>query len=391
MKRREFIALLGGAAAWPLAARAQQPGMPVIGFLASYSASADAAAQNVAAFRQGLSEAGYVEGRNVMIEYRYGEGNYDRLPELAAELVRRQVNVLVAGGGSGLVAKAATTTIPIVTAIGGDPVLSGHVASLNRPGGNLTGVALFAYSLGPKRLEVLRDLIPNAKLTVVLANPANIQALSDTRDVEAAARAAGQHIAVLTATTERDFEPVFATMAQQRADALLVMADPYFNNRREQLIALAARHAIPAIYEWREFATSGGLMSYGTSLVDSWRQMGIYAGRILKGEKPADLPVMQAVKVELVINLKTAKDTRAYLPNHFTRPRRRGDRMTRREVMALLGGAATAWPLAASAQQAAMPVIGFLAGQSREGRAYLTSAFKQGLSETGYIEGQNAY
>ena len=307
MKRREFIALLGGAAAWPLAARAQQPGMPVIGFLASYSASADAAAQNVAAFRQGLSEAGYVEGRNVMIEYRYGEGNYDRLPELAAELVRRQVNVLVAGGGSGLVAKAATTTIPIVTAIGGDPVLSGHVASLNRPGGNLTGVALFAYSLGPKRLEVLRELIPNAKLIVVLANPANIQALSDTRDVEAAARVAGQHIAVLTATTERDFEPVFATMTQQRADALLVMADPYFNNRREQLIALAARHAIPAIYEWREFATSGGLMSYGTSLVDSWRQMGIYAGRILKGEKPADLPVMQAVKVELVINLKTAK------------------------------------------------------------------------------------
>jgi putative ABC transport system substrate-binding protein len=308
VKRREFIALLGGSAAvWPLATRAQQPALPVIGFLASYSASADAAAQNVAAFRQGLSEAGYVEGRNVMIEYRYGEGNYDRLPELAAELVRRQVNVLVAGGGSGLVAKAATTTIPIVTAIGGDPVLSGHVASLNRPGGNLTGVALFAYSLGPKRLEVLRELIPNAKLIVVLANPANIQALSDTRDVEAAARAAGQHIAVLTATNERDFEPVFATIAQQRADALLVMADPYFNNRREQLIALAARHAIPAIYEWREFATSGGLMSYGSSLVDSWRQMGIYAGRILKGEKPADLPVMQAVKVELVINLKTAK------------------------------------------------------------------------------------
>jgi putative ABC transport system substrate-binding protein len=307
VRRRQFITLLGGAAGWPLVARAQQAAMPVIGFLASYSASADAAAQNVAAFRQGLSEAGYVEGRNVMIEYRYGEGNYDRLPELAAELVRRQVNVLVAGGGSGLVAKAATTTIPIVAAIGGDPVLSGHVASLNRPGGNLTGVALFAYSLGPKRLEVLRELIPNAKLIVVLANPANIQALSDTRDVEAAARAAGQHIAVLTVTTERDFEPVFATMAQQRADPLLVMADPYFNNRREQLIALAARHAIPAIYEWREFATSGGLMSYGTSLVDSWRQMGIYAGRILKGEKPADLPVMQAVKVELVINLKTAK------------------------------------------------------------------------------------
>jgi putative tryptophan/tyrosine transport system substrate-binding protein len=308
MKRREFITLLGSAAAaWPLAANAQQQTMPVIGFLASYSASGDAVAQNAAAFRRGLSEIGYVEGRNVMIDYRYGEGNYDRLPELAAELVRRQVNVLVAAGGSGLEAKAATTTIPIVAMIGGDPVSSGHVASLNRPGGNLTGVALFAYSLGPKRLEVLRELIPNAKLIAVLANPANIQALSDTRDVEAAARAAGQHIAVLTATSESEFEPAFAAMVQQRADALLVMADPYFNNRREQLVALAARHAIPAIYEWREFATSGGLMSYGSSLADAWRQVSIYVGRVLKGEKPADLPIMQAVKVELVINLKTAK------------------------------------------------------------------------------------
>jgi putative ABC transport system substrate-binding protein len=308
VKRREFITLLGaGAAAWPLAARAQQPAMPVIGFLASYSASGDAAAQNAAAFRQGLSEAGYVEGRNVMIDYRFGEGNYDRLPELAAELVRRQVNVLVAAGGSGLVAKAATMTIPIVTPIGGDPVSSGHVASLNRPGGNLTGVALFAYSLGPKRLEVLRELIPNAKLIAILANPTNIEASSDTRDVEAAARAAGQRIAVLTAGSESEFEPAFAAMVQMRADALLVMADPYFNSRRAQLIALAARHAIPAIYEWREFAISGGLMSYGNSLADAWRQCGIYAARILKGEKPADLPVMQAVKVELVINFKTAK------------------------------------------------------------------------------------
>jgi ABC-type uncharacterized transport system substrate-binding protein len=307
MNRRTLIALLGsGAAAWPLMARAQ-PAMPVIGFLASYSASGDAATQNATAFRRGLSEIGYVEGRNVMIDYRFAEGNYDRLPELAAELVRRQVSVLVAGGGSGLEAKAATTTIPIVAAIGGDPVSSGHVASLNRPGGNITGVALFAYSLGPKRLEVLRELLPNAKLIAVLANPANTQALSDTRDVEAAARAAGQHLTVLTATSESEFEPAFAAMVQQRADGLLVMADPYFNNRREELIALAARYAIPAIYEWREFATSGGLMSYGSSLADAWRQMGIYAGRILKGEKAADLPIMQAVKVELVINLKTAK------------------------------------------------------------------------------------
>src|SRR5262249_47841908 len=207
------------------------------------------------------------------------------------------------GCGWGLVAKVPTTSIPIVARIGGDPLSSGHVAGLNRPGGNLTGVALFAYSLGPKRLEVLRELIPNAKLIAVLANPANVPALSDTRAVEAAARAAGQHIAVLTATSESEFEPAFAAMVQQRADALLVMADPYFNNRREQLVALAARHAIPAIYEWREFATSGGLMSYGSSLADAWRQMGIYVGRVLKGEKPADLPIMQAVKVELVINL----------------------------------------------------------------------------------------
>src|SRR5262249_4354683 len=218
-----------------------------------------------AVFRRGSSEIGKVEGRNVMIDYRYGEGKYDRLPELAAELVRRQVNVLVAAGGSGLEAKAATTTIPIVAAIGGDPVSSCHVASLNRPGGNLTSVALFAYSLGPKRLEVLRELISTAKLIAVPSKPPHVPAFPHTRGVEAAARAAGQQVAVLAATSDNEFEPAFAAMVQQRADALLVMADPYFNSRREQLIALAARHAIPAIYEWREFVTSGGLMSYGSS------------------------------------------------------------------------------------------------------------------------------
>jgi putative tryptophan/tyrosine transport system substrate-binding protein len=322
-----------------------------------FSASADTAARNAAGLRQGLGELGYIEGRNVLIEYRYGEGSYDRLPELAAELVRRQVNVLVAGGGSGLVAKAAITTIPIVAAIGGDPVSSGHVSSLNRPGGNLTGVALFAYSLGPKRLEVLRELIPNAKLIAVLGNPANIPALPDTRDVEAAARAAGQKIAVLTATSESEFEPAFAAMVQQRADALLVMADPYFNSRREQLIALAARHAIPAIYEWREFVTSGGLMSYGSSLADAWRQMGIYAGRVLKGEKAGGPASHAGGQDRTRHQSQDGKGTRAHLPHHSDGSRRRGDRVRRREFMALLAGAATAWPLAARAQQPGVRII----------------------------------
>jgi ABC-type uncharacterized transport system substrate-binding protein len=305
MRRRDFILLLGGAAAWPLVARAQQPAMPVIGFMASYASSANP--ENLVALRQGLSEMGYIEGQNVAIEYRFADGQYDRLPLLAAELVRRQVNVIFAAGGSGLYAKAATTTIPIVAMIGGDPVKSGHVASLNQPEGNLTGIALFAYSLGPKRLEVLRELVPNAKLIAAIVNPTNLDAQSDKQDVEAAARTIGQRILVLNASSESDFEPAFAALIREKADALLVMADPYFNSRRQQLIALAAHQAIPAIYEWREFVAVGGLMSYGASLRDAWRQGGIYVGKILKGAKPADLPIMQAVKVELAINLKTAK------------------------------------------------------------------------------------
>jgi putative tryptophan/tyrosine transport system substrate-binding protein len=304
MKRREFIAAIGGAAAWPVVGRAQQPAMPVIGMLSV--GSPDAYAIYLAAFRQGLNETGFVEGGNVAIEYRWGHGNNDRMRALAAELVDRQVNV-IAAGASAIAAKAATATIPIVFIFGGDPVKSGLVTSLNRPGGNITGVGLFAFSLGAKRLEMLRELIPAAKVIAVLVNPTLLEAETDRKDVEAAAGAIGQHISILNASTDNDFEPTFETMDQQGAEALLVMSDPFFNSRRQQLVALAARHAIPAIYEWREIATIGGLMSYGGSLVDAYRQEGIYTGKILKGAKPADLPVMREVKIELILNQKTAK------------------------------------------------------------------------------------
>jgi putative tryptophan/tyrosine transport system substrate-binding protein len=259
------------------------------------------------AFRRGLSEIGYIVGSNIAIEYRFADGRYDQLPTLVGELVSLGVNVIAALGGSGMAAKAATTTIPIVSMIGGDPVKLGYVASLNQPEANVTGVALFAYSLGPKRLELLRELVPNAKVMAVLVNPTNAEAQPDREDVEAAARTIGQQILILNASSERDFNPACAAMVQQGIGALLVMADPYLNSKREQLISLAARHAIPAIYEWREFSVAGGLMSYGSSLMDANRQVGIYTGKILKGAKPTELPVMQAVKIELVINLKTAK------------------------------------------------------------------------------------
>ena len=307
MRRREFVTLVGGAAAWPLAARAQQPTMPVIGFL--NSAAPEAFAPMVTAFRRGLGEGGFVEGQNVAIEYRWGEGQYDRLPALAADLVRRQVALIVAGGGAvtARAARAATTTIPIVFSMGDDPVRLGFVNNLNLPGGNLTGVSLLTTGLEAKRLEVLHEAVPSASVIGLLVNSTFSDVETQLRDLPAAARVLGLQTTVVNASSERDIDTAFATLVQQRVGALLVASSPLFTGRREQLVTLAARHAIPTIFEWPEFVALGGLMSYGTNLADGYRQVGIYAGKILKGVKPADLPVQQLVKVELVINLKTAK------------------------------------------------------------------------------------
>jgi putative ABC transport system substrate-binding protein len=307
MKRREFITILGGAAAWPIATRAQQPTMPVVGFLNGQSPITFA--HVVAAFRQGLKETGFVEGQNVAIEYRWAEGRNDRMPEMAADLVRRQVAVIVAGSSAPglLAAKAASTTIPIVFASGGDPVRRGLVASLNRPGGNVTGVFQLTNVLNPKRLGLLHELVPSASTIGILLNPTNSSIQTQTKDIEDAARAIGQTIHILHARTEGAFGAAFAALAQLGVGALLVGADPFFNSQRVQLVALAARHAVPAIYEQREFTVAGGLASYGTNLSHAWRQIGIYTGRVLKGEKPADLPVVQSTKFEFVINLKAAK------------------------------------------------------------------------------------
>jgi putative ABC transport system substrate-binding protein len=307
LRRREFIWLLGGAAAaWPVVARAQQAAMPVIGFL--NSASPEAFAPFVVAFKSGLNEAGYVEGRNVAIEYRWAEGKYDQLQVLAAELVRQQVAVVVATGGtnSAVAARAATATIPIVFNTV-DPVKDGLAASFNRPGGNATGVSLFANALAPKRLELLRELLPSAAVTVVLLDANSTDAEIQLREVQAAADSVNQQIYTLTIGTDREFDTAFASPVLRQAGALLVAGSPFFTSRRDQIVALAARDSVPAIYEWREFAAAGGLMSYGTSLRDAYRQVGVYAGRILKGEKPADMPVVQPIKFELVINLRTAK------------------------------------------------------------------------------------
>ncbi len=306
MRRREFIAGLAGAAAWPLAARAQQPALPVVGFL--HTSTPEAFTEIVSGFRRGLKESGYVEGQNLTVEFRWAENQYDRLPALAAELVRRPVAAILAAGGAPLAAKAATATIPIVFVMGeGDPVELGLVASLDRPGGNITGITPITSVLGPKRLELLHHMVPTVGVVAILVNPNFPDTAIQEREAQSAARLLGLQLHVLRAATEGDLDAAFAAISQLRAGALLVGNDTYFNSRREWIAALAARHKVPAIYSFRDYAVAGGLMSYGPSLVDSHRQAGIYIGRILMGEKPADLPVMRPTKFEFVINLKTAK------------------------------------------------------------------------------------
>ncbi len=307
LERREFITMLGGAAAWPLVARAQQPTMPVIGFLGS--ASAEPSAGFLAMFRSGLEETGYVEGQNVTIEYRWAENQYDRLPGLAADLVRRRVSVIVASGGpvTPTAAKAATSTIPIVFTATSDPVKLGLVASLSRPDGNVTGTSAFTVELDAKRMEVLREMVPAARVIGAFVNPTRTDADAQSRAVEDAARALSWEVRILNAESEADIDAAFASVLEQKISALVVGADPFFNNHRVKIVRLAERHALPAIYMNREFVTVGGLASYGTDIGIGYRQAGIYAGQILKGARPADLPVVQPTKYELIINLKTAQ------------------------------------------------------------------------------------
>jgi putative tryptophan/tyrosine transport system substrate-binding protein len=307
MRRREFFGVLGGAAAWPLAARAQQPPMPVIGFLSN--ASTGLYEHRLRPFREGLKEAGYLEGQNVEIDYRWADGQNDRLPALAAQLVQRRVAVIVAAGGtpSAVAAKAATATIPVVFGVAVDPVEVGLVASLSRPGGNLTGVTNLNVEVGPKRLEILRELLPSLAVVAVLINPASPAIMEPyMRGLQAAYGTLGLKLHVLHASTEHDFETVFESLVQLQAGALVIGPDIFFNARTEQLAALALRHKVPAVFQYRPFVAAGGLLSYGSDERDYYRQVGLYAGRILKGEKPAELPVVQATKIELLINLKTA-------------------------------------------------------------------------------------
>ena len=310
MKRREFITLVGGAAAaWPLAVRAQQqPAMPVIGVLSAEWP--EQFTDRLRAFHEGLRETGYVDGRNLAIEYRWAEGRNDRLPALAAELVHPEVSVIVTAGSTpaALAARAATTTIPIAFYLGSDPVEAGLVTSLSRPGGNLTGVVTLNVEVAPKRLELLHELIPTARIIAALINPTNpVLAETLTRDLQTAAHALGVQLHILHASSERDFDTVFASLVQPRAEGLVIGADALFNSRSEQLAALTIRHAVPAIYQFHEFVSAGGLMSYGTTIVDTYRPLGVYTGRMLKGEKPAELAVQQATKLELILNMKTAK------------------------------------------------------------------------------------
>jgi ABC-type uncharacterized transport system substrate-binding protein len=317
MQRREFIILLGGtAAAWPLGARAQQPVLPVVGFV-NVASPKGGYAPFLSGFLKGLSEAGYVDGQNVTIEYRWAEGRADQLPALLADLVQRRVTVIAATSTPGaLAAKAATTTIPIVFEMASDPIRLGLVASLNRPGGNITGVTNANVGIAPKRLQLLHELVPTASAMALLVNPANpTLAETNTKELQAAARALGLELHVLNASTERDFDEVFAKLVQLRAGGLVIGPDTFFSSRSEQLAALGVRHAVPTIYQNREFAVAGGLLSYGADTADAYRLAGKYVGRVLKGDKPADLPVQQATKVELYINLKTAKALGLNIPN----------------------------------------------------------------------------
>ena len=394
MKRREFITLLGGAAAaWPLAARAQQPAMPVIGFLNTNRLTRYA--DRLRAFRQGLKDTGYVEGENVAIEYRWAENQIDRLPALAAELVRRQVAVIAAAGDSpsALAAKAATTTIPIVFAVGEDPVRLGLVASLARPGGNLTGINFFNVELAAKRLELLRELVPAATRVAVLVNPANATNTETTlRDVAAAARAMGLQIQVLNASTSREIDAAFATFVRERPDALFVGRRRLLHQPACPIGHLASRHAIPATYSSREFAEAGGLMSYGTNIADAFRQVGVYTGRILKGAKPADLPVVQATKFELVINAETARMLGLDRAADAARPRRRGDRMKRRAVHHAArrrGGGVAARGARAAGRADAAHRRAHEHRRGRSGRPGPIAAFLQGLQQLGWTDGRN--
>jgi putative ABC transport system substrate-binding protein len=313
MRRRNFLGVLVGAAAWPLAARAQQSAMPVIGCLVTSSRLQFAS--RLDAFHRGLSEIGYVDGRNVTIEYRWAEGQYDRLPALAADLVREKVDVIFANGPAAPVAKAATPTIPIIFVLGSDPVAVGLVASLNRPGGNLTGATTLNVRIGPKRLELLYELVPTATVIGLLVNPTNSIGVTEPKDVETAARALGLDLHILQASTDQELESAFATLVQLRANGLVIATDAFFISQSEKLAALASRHAMPTIFQDREFAMAGGLMSYGGDLEEEAHLAGVYTGRVLKGEKPANLPVYQATKVELIINLKTAKALGINVPN----------------------------------------------------------------------------
>jgi ABC-type uncharacterized transport system substrate-binding protein len=313
VRRREFMSLLGGGAAWPLVARAQELAMPVVGFL--NSGSPDSYPQNVRAFHQGLGEAGFIEGRNVAIEYRWAEGRADRLRAMAADLVRRQVSVIFANGPAALPAKAATSNIPIVFATAVDPIEVGLVNSLNRPDGNLSGVTTLNVEVGPKQLQLLHELVPSATVMAALVNPNSPGAEVQTRGLPMVAGALGLQLHVLHASAERDFEAALVKLLQLRAGALMITQDAFFSSQSTQLATLTVRQAVPAIHPLREFAVAGGLMSYGSSFTDAYRLVGVYTGRILKGEKPAELPVQQATKVELILNLKTAKALNLIFPN----------------------------------------------------------------------------